>query len=209
MREDDGTTLGERRLTSGRETPIHTTFEFRFCSDMRVAAALDRDKLLKLLAMLGSDQEGEVLAAARRINAMLREADRAWDDLVSLPSGKSWLQAFEFSTLYFLELKRRITAERSAENWKAIARAREDELKRLKTAPEPERAQAVARRRVERVTGHEVIDRLLAASELDAPRRARVEAIATWFKKTQSLTRAEETDLETMLRQLETAERPA
>ena len=176
---------------------------------MRVAAALDRDKLLKLLAMLGSDQEGEVLAAARRINAMLREADRAWDDLVSLPSGKSWLQAFEFSTLYFLELKRRITAERSAENWKAIARAREDELKRLKTAPEPERAQAVARRRVERVTGHEVIDRLLAASELDAPRRARVEAIATWFKKTQSLTRAEETDLETMLRQLETAERPA
>ncbi len=67
----------------------------------------------------------------------------------------------------------------------------------------------MARPRVARITGHELIDRLLAAPELDPARRARVEAIATWFKKTQSLTRAEETDLETMLRQLETAERPA
>jgi hypothetical protein len=171
---------------------------------MRVAAALDRDKLLKLLALLGSDQEGEVLAAARRIAAMLREADRSWDDLVTVPVAKSWLQAFEFSTLYFLELKRRITAERSAENWKAIARAREDELRRLKAAPEAERVAAAARRRVARVTGHELIDRLLAAPELDPARRARVEAIATWFKKTQSLTRAEEADLESMLRQIET-----
>jgi hypothetical protein len=176
---------------------------------MRVAAALDRDKLLKLLALLGSDQEGEVLAAARRIDAMLRESDRSWDDLLILPASKSWLQAFEFSTLYFLELKRRITAERSAENWKAIARAREDELRRLKAAPEAERVEAAARRRVARVTGHEVIDRLLAAPELDPTRRARVEAIATWFKKTQSLTRAEEADLESLLRQIETAERPA
>ena len=176
---------------------------------MRVAAALDRDKLLKLLALLGSDQDGEVLAAARRIDTMLRDADRAWDDLLTLPTGKSWLQAFEFSTLYFLELKRRITAERSAENWKAIARAREDELRRVRTAPPAEQEAAAARRRVARVTGHELIDRLLAAPELDPPRRARVEAIATWFKKTQSLTRAEEADLESMLRQIETAERPA
>ena len=172
-------------------------------------APLDRDKLLKLLALLGSDQEGEVLAAARRIEAMLREADLAWDELVNAGSGKSWLQAFEFSSLYFLELKRRITAERSAENWKAIARAREDELRRLKAAPEPERAKAAARRRVERITGHELIDRLLSIPELDTAQRARVEAIATWFKKTQSLTRAEETDLETMLRRIETAQRPA
>ena len=175
-----------------------------------MAAPLDRDKLLKLLALLGSDQEGEVLAAARRIEAMLREADVAWDELVTVATGKSWLQAFEFSTLYFLELKRRVMAERSAENWKAIARAREDELRRLKAAPESERAKAAERRRAApRITGHELIDRLLSLPELDAARRARVEAIATWFKKTQSLTRAEETDLETMLRQIETAERPA
>jgi hypothetical protein len=172
---------------------------------MRVAAALDRDKLLKLLALLGSDQEGEVLAAARRIDAMLRDADRGWDELIALPSGKGWLQSFELSTLYFLELKRRIGAERSAETWKAIARAREDELRRLKEAPASERARAVARRQVTRITGHELIDRLLSAPELDPPQRARVEAIATWFKKTQTLTRAEETDLETMLRRLETA----
>jgi hypothetical protein len=196
------------RLTSDRETPIHIAAKFRFCSSMRVPASLDRDKLLKLLALLGSDQEGEVLAAARRIEAMLREADLSWDELVSV-SGKSWLQAFEFSSLYFLELKRRITAERSAENWKAIARAREDELRRLKEAPAPERAKAAERRRVTRITGHELLDRLLSAPELDTAQRARVEAIATWFKKTQSLTRAEETDLETMLRRLETAERPA
>ncbi len=191
-------------MTSDRETPIHTISQFRVCSSPCLAA-LDRDKLLKLLALLGSNQEGEVLAAARRIDAMLREADRTWDDLVSVPTSKSWLQAFEFSTLYFLELKRRITAERSADNWKAIARAREDELRRLKAAPEPERVQAAARRRVATVTGHELIDRLLAAPELDPPRRARVEAIATWFRKTQNLTRAEEADLETMLRHIETA----
>jgi hypothetical protein len=171
---------------------------------MRVAAALDRDKLLKLLALLGSDQEGEVLAAARRLDTMLRAADRSWDDLVSVPTRKSWLQAFEFSTLYFLELKRRITAERSAENWKAIARARENELRRLKTAPPTEQEAAAARRRAPRVTGHALIDRLLAAPELDPARRARVEAIATWFKKTQSLTRAEEADLESLLHQIET-----
>src|SRR5258708_5210653 len=184
-------------------------FQFRFCSSMRLAGAVDRDKLVKLLALLGSDQEGEVLAAARRIAAMLREADRSWDDLVTMPAAKGWWQAFEVSTRYFLELKRRAAAERSAENWKAIARAREDELRRLKAAPDAERAAAAARRRVARVTGHELIDRLLAASELDPARRARVEAIATWFKKTQSLTRAEEADLESMLRQIETAERPA
>jgi hypothetical protein len=100
-------------------------------------------------------------------------------------------------------------AERSAQNWKAIARAREDALRRLKEAPEPERAAAAARRRVERITGHELIDRLLSMPELDGASRVRVESIATWFKKTQTLTRAEESDLETMLRQLETAERPA
>ena len=172
---------------------------------MRVAASLDRDKLLKLLALLGSDQDGEVMAAARRIDAMLREADLSWDDLVPAASGKRWLQAFEFTTLYFLELKRRISAERSAENWKAIARAREDELRRLKTAPEAERVKAAERRRVDTVTGHALIDRLLSAPELDPARRARVEAIATWFKKTQTLTRAEETDLESMLRHIETA----
>jgi hypothetical protein len=191
------------------ESSIHTAFQFLICSSRRVAGPLDRDKLLKLLALLGSDQEGEVLAAARRIDAMLREAGREWDDLVTVPTGKSWLQAFEFSTLYFLELKRRIGAERSAENWKAIARAREDEIRRLKEAPAAERAKAAERRRVTRVTGHELIDRVLSIPELDAAQRARVEAIATWFKKTQSLTRAEETDLETMLRQSETAERPA
>jgi hypothetical protein len=176
---------------------------------MRVAAPLDRDKLLKLLALLGSDQEGEVLAAARRIDAMLRESDRAWDDLVTLPTSKSWLQAFEFSGRYFLELKRRMLAERSAENWRAIARAREDALRRLKLAPEPERAKAAARRHVPRITGHELIDRLLSMPELDDSGRVRVEAIATWFKKTQTLTRAEEADLETLLRHIETAGRPA
>src|SRR5258708_36403476 len=91
-------------------------FQFRFCSSMRLAAALDRDKLLKLLALLGSDQEGEVLAAARRIAAMLREADRSWDDLVTPPAAKGWGQAFEVSTRHFLELKPRPRADLSAQN---------------------------------------------------------------------------------------------
>ena len=48
----------------------------------RNGTALDRDKLRKLLALLGSDQDGEVLNAARRIDALVKAAGLNWQALI-------------------------------------------------------------------------------------------------------------------------------
>jgi hypothetical protein len=42
----------------------------------------DRDRLVKLLGMLGSAHDGEVLNAARHIDAMMRASGREWDKLL-------------------------------------------------------------------------------------------------------------------------------
>jgi hypothetical protein len=44
--------------------------------------ALDRARLRKLLAMLGSDQDGEALNAARHVAALVRESGASWDELI-------------------------------------------------------------------------------------------------------------------------------
>jgi hypothetical protein len=44
--------------------------------------ALDRDRLRKLLALLGSDHDGEVLNAARRIDALVKAAGASWHGLI-------------------------------------------------------------------------------------------------------------------------------
>ncbi len=43
---------------------------------------LDRDKLLKLLALMDSDQDGEALAAARKAAAMVAAAGLRWEDVI-------------------------------------------------------------------------------------------------------------------------------
>ena len=43
----------------------------------------DRERLIKLLGMLGSAHDGEVLNAARHIDAMVRAGGRDWDRLLS------------------------------------------------------------------------------------------------------------------------------
>jgi hypothetical protein len=48
-----------------------------------MAARFDRDRLVKLLGMLGSAHDGEVLNAARHIDALVRASGRDWDKLLS------------------------------------------------------------------------------------------------------------------------------
>jgi hypothetical protein len=48
----------------------------------RNGTALDRARLRKLLALLGSDQDGEVLNAARRIDALMRSSGADWHSLI-------------------------------------------------------------------------------------------------------------------------------
>jgi hypothetical protein len=40
-------------------------------------------KLVKILGMLGSDYDGEVAAAGRRANAMVKDAGLMWDDVIA------------------------------------------------------------------------------------------------------------------------------
>lgn len=44
---------------------------------------IDRGRLIKLLGMLGSAHDGEVLNAARHIDAMVRASGSDWDKLLS------------------------------------------------------------------------------------------------------------------------------
>lgn len=49
------------------------------------AIGLDRDRLGKLLGLLGSDFEGEIAAAGRAANALVRGAGLTWLDIVAPP----------------------------------------------------------------------------------------------------------------------------
>lgn len=48
-----------------------------------MSAMLPREKLAAVLGMLGSDHDGEVLAAARQAERMRRQAGLAWADLIA------------------------------------------------------------------------------------------------------------------------------
>jgi hypothetical protein len=166
-----------------------------------MSVSADRDKLVKLLALLNSDQDAEALAAGRKAAGLLRASRLDWDEVVVLNAERGWRRWINAWLLYAGELKRRILAERAAEHWRALARLRQEEIDRLRHAKPGARKQSAA----PSVTGHALIDRLLASSGLEAAHRARVEAIATWFRRTHVLTEAEQADLETFARQIEAA----
>jgi hypothetical protein len=46
------------------------------------AAILDRERLARVLGMLGSDHEGEVVAAARQAERLRAEAGLSWNQIV-------------------------------------------------------------------------------------------------------------------------------
>jgi hypothetical protein len=47
-----------------------------------MTGALDRAKLAAVLGMLGSDHSGEILAAARQVERLRREAKLTWHDIL-------------------------------------------------------------------------------------------------------------------------------
>jgi len=46
------------------------------------AASLDREKLVRVLGMLGSAHQGEIAAAGRAADKMVREAGLRWPDII-------------------------------------------------------------------------------------------------------------------------------
>lgn len=162
-----------------------------------MVGSVDREKLLKVLALADSDQPAEALNAWRVGSRLVRDAGLQWEDVIVLGPRRGWRYHFDLWARYVSEVKRRLSAERSAQHWHTIAKLREAEITRLKSA-----GAVAATTDAPRVTGHSLIDRLLASSDLDAARRARVEAIASWFNRTRELTVAEQADLETFSRQI-------
>jgi hypothetical protein len=57
--------------------------------DRVLASAIDRAKLAKILGMLGSNQDGEVLSAARRAEDMRQQANLRWEDLLGVTQAES------------------------------------------------------------------------------------------------------------------------
>ncbi len=156
-----------------------------------------RDRLIKLLSLLSSSHDGEVVAAARRATALLVAEGLDWDAVLAR-GGRSWGAALGLPARYAAEVRRRQEAERTAESWERIARTQAAELAALRGhTPAPPAAEA-GRAGAPRVTGHPQIDRLLAAG-LEPHARARVEAIASWYRTTGSLTRNEQQDLDRLL----------
>jgi len=52
-----------------------------------MAERLDLRRLAKLLGMLGSRHDGEVVAAARKAHALVRESGVTWDEIIKLITG--------------------------------------------------------------------------------------------------------------------------
>jgi len=48
-----------------------------------VSESIDRDEVIRLLERLGSDDDADVLAAARALHAHVSETDLEWDDLLA------------------------------------------------------------------------------------------------------------------------------
>ena len=44
---------------------------------------LDRDKLAKILGLLGSDKTGEVMSAAQAADALIRNAKTSWAEVLN------------------------------------------------------------------------------------------------------------------------------
>jgi hypothetical protein len=49
------------------------------------AGALDREKLARVLGMLGSSHDGEIAAAGRAADALVRQAGLTWPDVLRPP----------------------------------------------------------------------------------------------------------------------------
>jgi len=59
-------------------------------------AQLDRERLAKVLGMLGSEHDGEVIIAARHADALVRRAGLTWRDVVTPTDGQPQLDYVGF-----------------------------------------------------------------------------------------------------------------
>lgn len=79
---------------------------------------LDLTRLAKLLELLGSDQSGEALNAARLAHRMVRGAKKTWAEIIDPPRKK------------VSPNKQASDLRKGADNWRAQHRKYEDELRK-------------------------------------------------------------------------------
>ena len=73
---------GDRRYYYGTPASISATGSTATCRLRGSGLTLDRDKLAKILGLLGSDKTGEILSAARAANALIRNANTGWAEVL-------------------------------------------------------------------------------------------------------------------------------
>ena len=120
---------------------------------------LDEKRLLKLLSLLGSDQDGEALNAARMAARLVKAAGLSWEDVLAGP-------------------RRRMLAQHHATN-AAKAAAKDDansagKQKKKAAAPDDEPPQP---RKAESLNDREIIDIMLQSSAVPGPVRAELKTI--------------------------------
>lgn len=166
--------------------------------------AAELARLPKLLARLESDQEAEVLAAARAASRLVRVAGLSWDEVILQAPAKGWRSLIDLGRQLAAETRRRMAAERAAHHWQTLARLREEAARAPQSSPisEPTAPEAASAPEAPPAietgtgTGHPLIDALLAAPALNAAQRIRVEAIASWYRRSGDLLDLERQDLE-------------
>src|ERR1041384_7653752 len=76
-------------------------------------APLDRERLVKLLGILGSAYDGEIINAARRADAMVRSSGLTWRDVVAANDAQPQLDTIGFGVTneirFCLQHRRRLT----------------------------------------------------------------------------------------------------
>ncbi len=123
----------------------------------------DRDRLVKLVGMLGSEHDGEVLAAARKATALLKEAKLTWADVVTgTPAPQQ--RTFTMDMSGFDSAMRAAAA-----SFEEMARQQRDRYQTYTSELDREKA-AIAQARLR-------LDRVLARETLDSRKRMYFESI--------------------------------
>lgn len=135
--------IGDPGRTRGRNTRkrSQTGRNSRGMKRPRRLPDLDRDRLRKLLALLGSNQDGEVLNAARHIDALVKAAGTDWQALIPDPAPT------ELPSDDLVRLEQLIASERVADVLKLRLRDMRSALQRGRLAEADRRLLRVLHRK--------------------------------------------------------------
>ena len=84
-----------------------------------MSASLARDRLAKILGMLGSSHDGEILAAARQAHSFVSAAGLSWAEVIFPPENDLYQQALESLLIENEQLRLEIARRKTLPPWQA------------------------------------------------------------------------------------------